>query len=106
MSGSIVASKYIKATKRSLFLLDQCITVIQIKQVQCHLTVTASLLDPYAAGRIVSFCAVSPSADVSYAYKLFLRLQHRTTFIWNTMIKAFVETNQNTRALSLCKKMV
>ncbi|GLU21909.1 hypothetical protein SLE2022_380210 [Rubroshorea leprosula] len=80
--------------------------MIQIKQVQCHLTVTASVLDPYAADRIVSFCAVSPSADVSYAYKLFLRLQYRTTFIWNTMIKAFVETNQNTRALSLCKKMV
>ncbi|GKV26820.1 hypothetical protein SLEP1_g36049 [Rubroshorea leprosula] len=106
MSGSTVASKYIKATKRSLSLLDQCITMTQIKQVQCHLTVTASLLDPYAAGRIVSFCAVSPNADVSHAYKLFLRLQHRTTFIWNTMIKAFVETNQNTRALSLCKKMV
>lgn len=97
---------YIKASRRSLYLLDKCITSAQVKQIQCHFTVTANRLDPFAAGKIISFFAVSGKADVSYAYQLFLCVQHRTTFIWNTMIRAFVETNQNIRALSLYKNML
>ncbi|EOY32166.1 Pentatricopeptide repeat protein isoform 2 [Theobroma cacao] len=78
----------------------------QIKQMQSHLIVSATLLDPYAAGRIISFCAVSADADLSHAYKLFLSLQHRTTFIWNTIIRAFVERNANATAISLYKNML
>ncbi|KAK6272873.1 hypothetical protein POUND7_009956, partial [Theobroma cacao] len=73
---------------------------------QSHLIVSATLLDPYAAGRIISFCAVSADADLSHAYKLFLSLQHRTTFIWNTIIRAFVERNANATAISLYKNML
>lgn len=97
---------YVKASKRSLRLLDKCITSVQVKQIQCHFTVTATRFDPYAAGKMISFFAVSDNADVSYAYKLFLSLQHRTPFIWNTMIRAFVETSQNNGAISLYRKML
>ncbi|XP_021277549.1 pentatricopeptide repeat-containing protein At5g66520-like [Herrania umbratica] len=106
MSASSFASRYVKASRRSLALLDRCLTMSQIKQMQSHLIVSATLLDPYAAGRIISFCAVSADADLSHAYNLFLSLEHRTTFIWNTIIRAFVERNANATAISLYKNML
>ncbi|XVE79923.1 hypothetical protein DITRI_Ditri14bG0096200 [Diplodiscus trichospermus] len=100
------ASKHVKASRRSLYLLDQCLTMSQIKQMHSHLIVSATLFDPFAAGKIISLFAVSSNADLSHAYKLFLSLQHRTTFIWNTIIRVFVEKNENAIALSLYKNML
>ncbi|PPD84590.1 hypothetical protein GOBAR_DD18478 [Gossypium barbadense] len=100
------ASKYVKASQRCLSLLEQCRTMSQIKQMHSHLIVSASRLDPFAAGKIISLFAVSSNADISHAYKLFLSLPHRTTFIWNTIIRIFVEKNENATALSLYKNML
>ncbi|OMP03653.1 hypothetical protein COLO4_10288 [Corchorus olitorius] len=106
MPASSFASSYVKASRRSLSLIDQCLTMSQIKQMQSQLIVSATLLDPYAAGRIISFCAVSADADLSHAYKLFLSLPNRTTFIWNTIIRAFVEKNDYSTAISLYRNMI
>ncbi|RVW36134.1 Pentatricopeptide repeat-containing protein [Vitis vinifera] len=57
-----VGSKYLKSSRRVLSLLDQCVTMAHIKQIQSHLTVSGTLFDPFAAGRIISFCAVSAKA--------------------------------------------
>ncbi|MBA0577186.1 hypothetical protein Golob_025237 [Gossypium lobatum] len=100
------ASKYVKASQNCLSLLEQCRTMSQIKQMHSHLIVSASRLDPFAAGKIISLFAVSSNADISHAYKLFLSLPHRTTFIWNTIIRIFVEKNENATALSLYKNML
>ncbi|XVF00214.1 hypothetical protein REPUB_Repub03eG0265900 [Reevesia pubescens] len=100
------ASKYVKASQRSLFLIEQCRTMSQIKQMQSHLIVSATLLDPFAAGKFISFFAVSSNADLCHAYKLFISLPNRTTFLWNTIIRAFVQQNENSTALSLYKNML
>ncbi|XP_065850749.1 pentatricopeptide repeat-containing protein At5g66520-like isoform X1 [Euphorbia lathyris] len=95
-----------KASHKSLFLLDRCLTLLQIKQIQSRLTVSGTIKDPYAASKIVSFCAISDSGDLSHAYNLFLRLQRRSTFIWNTMIRAFADKNEPMRAFTLYKHML
>ncbi|KAJ4706818.1 Pentatricopeptide repeat protein [Melia azedarach] len=101
------ASKYLKARQRTVYLLDKCLNMKQIKQSQSHLTVSGTLLDPYASGKIIAFCASSPHlGDVSHAYRLFLSLQFRTTFIWNTMIRCFAERNEPVQAIALYKKML
>lgn len=94
-----------KSSRRALSLLDQCRTLSQIKQVQSHLTVSGTLFDPYAAGKIIAFGATSDLDDVSYAYRLFCYMPYRTTYIWNTMIRAFAEQNEAIRAISLYKNM-
>ncbi|KAM7253417.1 hypothetical protein ACFE04_026035 [Oxalis oulophora] len=80
----------------------------QVKQVQCHLTITGTLIDPYASGKIIAFCTQSSSNNnnTSHAYKLFKHTPHRTTFIWNTMIRSFSETHQPNNALTLYKSMI
>ncbi|KAG6742186.1 hypothetical protein POTOM_055476 [Populus tomentosa] len=90
------ASKYLKASKKSISLLDQKgLTISQLKQIQSHLTVTATLKDPYAAAKIISLHAHSNAkSSLFYAERLFLCLQNKSTFIWNTMMQAFVEKNE------------
>ncbi|KAJ8649942.1 hypothetical protein MRB53_002965 [Persea americana] len=78
----------------------------EIKQIQSHLIISGTLFDPFAAGKIIAFCAISHRGDLDYAHLLFNSLPRPTTFIWNTMIRAFAETNQPSRALSLYKQMI
>ncbi|KAJ4960122.1 hypothetical protein NE237_020032 [Protea cynaroides] len=99
-------NKYLKSNKRTLSLLDQCLTMRNIKQIQSQLIVSGTLFDPFAAGKLIAFCAISKRGDVSHAYLLFHHLPHPTTFIWNTMIRAFAEKKQPIKAISLYKQML
>lgn len=99
-------TKYLKSSQRTLSLLDQCLSMSQINQMLTQFIVSGTISDPYAAGKIIAFCAVSDDGDLSLAHNLFLRLSHRTTFIWNTMIRAFAERNEVTRAMSLYRNML
>ncbi|KAI3417460.1 uncharacterized protein J3R85_014414 [Psidium guajava] len=94
-----------KASQRSLLLLEQCLNMTQMKQIQSHLAVSGTLLDPYAAGRFVAFCAVH---DFSYAHRFFQRLPRRcrTAYVCNTMIKALVDGKEHASALAMYKRMV
>ncbi|EXB87349.1 Serine/threonine-protein phosphatase PP2A-4 catalytic subunit [Morus notabilis] len=95
-----------KSSRRVLSLLDQCLTFTQIKQIQSHLAVSGTLFDPYAAAKIIAFCSTSDASYVCHAYRLFHCMPYRTTYIWNTMIRAFAEGNEAIRALSLYKNML
>ncbi|XP_041022846.1 pentatricopeptide repeat-containing protein At5g66520-like [Juglans microcarpa x Juglans regia] len=100
-------SRYMKASsQRALFLLEQCITMMHVKQVQSHLTVSGAILDPQAASKIISFCAVSNPVDLTHACQLFRHLPHRTTLVWNNMVRAFSERDEPLKALSLYKDML
>ncbi|GMG99540.1 hypothetical protein Nepgr_001380 [Nepenthes gracilis] len=102
------ATKYLKSSKRVLTLLDhQCLTISQLKQIQSHLTVSGTLADLFAAGRIITCFATSDYIPcIPHAYQLFIRLPRRTAYMWNTMIKTFTEQNEPNGAISLYKKML
>ncbi|KAJ7964378.1 Pentatricopeptide repeat-containing protein [Quillaja saponaria] len=102
MSGS----KYVKSSQRALLLLDQCLTMTHIKQIQSHLTVSGNIVDPYAAGKIITFCAIRDRGDLSHGFELFRSLPYRTTFIWNNLIRALVERDEPRKALSLYTGML
>lgn len=94
-----------KASQRSLLLLEQCLTMAQMKQIQSHLAVSGALLDPYAAGKVVAFCA---PRDFSHAHRFFRHLPRhcRTAYVCNTMIKALVDAREPGSALALYQRMV
>ncbi|XP_004295922.1 PREDICTED: pentatricopeptide repeat-containing protein At5g66520-like [Fragaria vesca subsp. vesca] len=96
-----------RASKRALSLLDQCLTMAHIKQVQSHLAVSGTLFDPYAAAKVISFCALSHNPHhLRHAYHLFRFMPTRTTYIWNLMIRTFTDSNDPTQALSLYTNML
>ncbi|KAF8394398.1 hypothetical protein HHK36_020606 [Tetracentron sinense] len=99
-------AKYLKSNKRTLSLLEQCLTMKDIKQIQSHLIVSGSLSDPFAAGKIIAFCAISDHGNLDHAYALFRHLSNPTTFIWNTMIRAFSEKKEPIKAISTYKQML
>ncbi|KAK3027586.1 hypothetical protein RJ639_042262 [Escallonia herrerae] len=100
-------SKYFESSYRALALLNQpCLTMAQIKQLQSHLIISGSLSDPYAAGKLIALLTTSHHADLWHAQHLFDLLPHRSTYMWNTMIRAFTERNVPFKAISLYKRMV
>ncbi|CAK9139645.1 unnamed protein product [Ilex paraguariensis] len=104
---SQVTSKYLKSSYRALSLLNQpCLTVAQIKQIQSHLIISGTIADPFAAGKLVGLFTLSFQSNLSHAFDLFCLLPHRSTYVWNTMIKAFAEKNEPTRATSLYREMM
>ncbi|PRQ45215.1 putative pentatricopeptide [Rosa chinensis] len=93
-----------RSSKRALSILDQCLTMAHIKQVQSHLAVSGTLFDPYAAAKIIAFCTVSD--DLRHAYQLFRFMPSRTTYIWNVMIRGFTDRNESISALSVYADML
>ncbi|XP_059623317.1 pentatricopeptide repeat-containing protein At5g66520-like [Cornus florida] len=103
------ASKYLtsRSSRRVLSLLDQqWLTMTQIKQIQSNLIVSGTISDPFAAGKLIAFCAISDRGDLHHAHCLFRLLPHRSAFLWNTMIRSFTERNEGFKALSMYKEML
>ncbi|KAI4299689.1 hypothetical protein L6164_033123 [Bauhinia variegata] len=105
--NSCLALSYVRSSQRAVSLLEhRRLTMTHIKQVQSHLTVSGNIFDPNVASKIITFCAISDDGNLCHAYNLFRCLPFRTTFIWNTMIRAFAEKNKPTIALSLYTRML
>lgn len=100
------SSKHVRSTHRALTLLEQCFTMMHLKQTQSQLTVSGNILDPFVASKVITFCAISGNGDLYHAYQLFRCLTCPNTYIWNTMIRAFAENSEPTTALSFYTKML
>ncbi|XP_054799183.1 pentatricopeptide repeat-containing protein At5g66520-like [Prosopis cineraria] len=89
-----------------LSLLDQCLTLSHIKQIQSLLTVSGNIYDPFIASKVISTCAISDFGDLYHSYRLFRCLPCRNTVIWNSMIRAFEEKGDPATSLSLYTRML
>ncbi|XP_057538952.1 putative pentatricopeptide repeat-containing protein At5g40405 [Amaranthus tricolor] len=97
---------HLKSSKLILHLLDhhQWLTIPQLKQIQSHLIVSGTISDSYAAGKLVFAFANHPT-HLSNAYQLLIRSPNRSSYMWNTLIKFFIDNNEPTQAISLYKNM-
>ncbi|XP_057983542.1 pentatricopeptide repeat-containing protein At5g06540-like [Malania oleifera] len=73
---------------RLSLIADKCTSMRQLKQIHAQMIVTDRISDNFAASRLLSFCALSESGDVSYALRLFHNTQGPNSFMWNTLIRA------------------
>ncbi|KAI3798710.1 hypothetical protein L1987_33988 [Smallanthus sonchifolius] len=106
MAGIHIVSKYFKSSQKALSLLDQpCLSTSHINQIHAHLIASGSISDPFAAGKLLTSCVASNSTDLQHAYSVFQSIPHRSTYIWNTMIRAFSEQGKSETALDLFKRM-
>lgn len=104
---SSFACKFLKSSFRTLSLLDRpYLSSFKLQQIQSHLIVSGTIADPFAAGKLLSAFALSGCSDISHVFALFGVIPHRSTYVWNTMIRAFLENSQPFNALWLSLEMI
>lgn len=74
---------------------------------EMHARVVQSGFDktPLVVGKIIEFCMVSGHGDMTYAVRVFDRIDKPGAFMWNTMIRGFGKTHQPDKAIDLYKRM-
>ncbi|XP_026406496.1 pentatricopeptide repeat-containing protein At5g66520-like [Papaver somniferum] len=71
-------------------LLDNFNTVFELKQLHSYIIKTNKDYSILPVTRIASICALSPSFD--YARTIFERVEKNETFIWNSCLKTYAES--------------
>lgn len=100
-------TKYLASDKGTLSLLRRCgLTMRGVNQIHALLVVSGAIADPYTAGKIVAFCAISGRGDLGYAHLIFRGLPRPSMFLWNTMMRAHVERDEPFAALNLYCQML
>lgn len=79
-------------TKRCLVLLEKCKNMKQLKQAHAQVFTTGLHNNTFALSRVLAFCSSHPhhKGSLTYAFRVFERIQHPTVCICNTIIKAFL----------------
>ncbi|CAJ1975466.1 unnamed protein product [Sphenostylis stenocarpa] len=71
---------------------QKCNTLIQLKQLHAHILRCRINDTPYALAPLLSVAATSNDASFfSYARSIFRHLTHRNTFMYNTMIRGYLQ---------------
>ncbi|KAK9079186.1 hypothetical protein SSX86_000856 [Deinandra increscens subsp. villosa] len=86
-------------------LADKCTSMRQLQQIHAQMLVSATIHDHFAASRLLSFSALSPHPDLTYASKLFHTLHHPNMFMWNTLIRGLALSPNPHQSLLLFIKM-
>lgn len=90
---------------RLSLLADECRSMHELKQVQAQMIVTARIYDNFAASRLLSFCALSQSGDLNYAFRIFAWTHQPNSFMYNTLIRAQASGADPLKALALFVEM-
>lgn len=86
-------------------LADKCKSMHQLKQIHAQMIISSRIQDHFAASRLLAFCALSSSGDLSYATRLFNSIQSPNHFIWNTLIRAQASSLNPDKAIFLYMNM-
>ncbi|KAK9146127.1 hypothetical protein Sjap_006030 [Stephania japonica] len=78
----------------------------QLKQIQSHMTRTGLITHTFPVSRLLSFCALSNSGDIDHARRIFDQIRSPNTYIWNTMIRGYLNSKHIDRSLALFRRMV
>ncbi|XP_030550021.2 pentatricopeptide repeat-containing protein At1g08070, chloroplastic [Rhodamnia argentea] len=71
----------------SLSLLSKCKNLQQLRQIHSRIIKSGLHNTQFALSKLIEFCAVSPSGDLSYAVSLFESIEEPNQLIWNTIIR-------------------
>ncbi|KAA8535065.1 hypothetical protein F0562_030068 [Nyssa sinensis] len=71
----------------SLNLLSKCKNMESLKQIHSQIIKTGLHNSQFALSKLVEFCAVNPSGDLSYALLIFDSIEEPNQIIWNTIIR-------------------
>ncbi|KAI3922938.1 hypothetical protein MKW98_007069 [Papaver atlanticum] len=90
-------------------LLDSCKSIRELKRIHAQI-IKEETLTPHgssiANSKLVSFCAISPNGNLSYAKLIFNRLQCPTIFTWNSLIRGLSSSKTPLEAVSVYLDML
>ncbi|CAL1407387.1 unnamed protein product [Linum trigynum] len=89
-----------------LLMVDSCNSMLQLKQIQAHLTTTSLITRTFPASRALAFCALADGGDICHAAALFARIEKPNNYMWNTMIRGWGKAKQPRVGFSLFGRMV
>ncbi|KAF7813464.1 pentatricopeptide repeat-containing protein [Senna tora] len=72
-----------------------------IQSIFSQMILTGFIRDTYAASRIIKFSADSKFIHIGYSLQILNHIENPNGFIWNTMMRAFLERNYPQEALYL-----
>ncbi|XP_047335323.1 pentatricopeptide repeat-containing protein At5g66520-like [Impatiens glandulifera] len=101
------AARSLISRSRALSLLDQpWLTLIHLKQIHSRLIVSGATADDFTCRKLLSSYSFSAHGELSSAYNLFRLLPRRSIVVSNTMIRAFLESNEATKAVILYREVL
>lgn len=74
-----------------LFGLGSCSTMGELKQYHSQIIRSGLSNENDAMGRVIKFCAISKSGDLSYALRVFHTMPHPDAFIYNVIIRGHLQ---------------
>ncbi|CAO2841264.1 unnamed protein product [Amaranthus hypochondriacus] len=74
-------------SQQSLSLLSNCKNIQTLKQIHSQIIKTGLHNTQFALSKIIEFCAINPSGDLSYAVSIFKSIDNPNTLVWNTLIR-------------------
>ncbi|GAB4834807.1 hypothetical protein Ancab_033075 [Ancistrocladus abbreviatus] len=93
-------------TNPTLLLIEQCSTMCELKQIQGHMIRIGIFFHIFPVSRIISFCALSDSGDISHAHLIFSQIAQPNVYIWNTMIRGYCKAQDPLMGFGFFRKMV
>ncbi|XP_027107983.1 pentatricopeptide repeat-containing protein At3g62890-like [Coffea arabica] len=87
-------------------LLRKCFNLSQFNQILSQMISTGFFRDTYAASRIVKFSTDSSFVHIDYSHRIFSHIENSNGFIWNTMIRAYIQRNKPKEAIFLYRLML
>ncbi|KAK1437500.1 hypothetical protein QVD17_03291 [Tagetes erecta] len=94
-------------TNSNTIIKQKCKTLNQLKQIHAHLIKHHLPENPITIGPFLSVAATSKNPSFfSYAISIFNNLQFRNTFMYNTMIRGYLQNNNQISAISCYTQML
>ena len=91
---------------QTLSLLERCTNMMELKQIHARIYKTGLIIDPIPVSRLLTFSTSLDFGNLIYARKVFDRISRRNTFMWNTMIRGYSNSNEPKEALFLYHQML
>ncbi|XP_022983674.1 pentatricopeptide repeat-containing protein At1g08070, chloroplastic-like [Cucurbita maxima] len=88
------------------FHMKQCQNIKQFDQVLSQMLLTGLIRDTYAASRLIKFSTDFPFTHIDYTLRIFNLIENTNCFMWNMMMRAYIQRNSPHFALNLYKSML
>ncbi|CAH9116688.1 unnamed protein product [Cuscuta europaea] len=89
-----VVNKSFRIWNWCMSLVKQCTNMLQFKVIHAIFITNGLHHNTYAVSKLLEFCALSGSGDLSYASQLFAQVQSPNIFIYNTLIRAYSSSSK------------
>ncbi|KAF5196115.1 Pentatricopeptide repeat [Thalictrum thalictroides] len=86
--------------------IESCSTMAELKQFHSKFIRHGLSSDNDAMGRVIKFCAVSELGDLNYALQVFDRIPQPDTFIYNTLIKGYLQAHLIDKCILFYSRML